>query len=142
MPRGTPFQAGNKFGRGRPRGSRNKSTLLKQGALEAHATPLVNKLMLMALNGHMGAMRLCMERLLPRLHSAPVQLRMPKTDTAAGVKEACERVLQGVAKGEITPTEGLQVMTMLDMQHRVIESEELEQRIEAIENHVKDGRAT
>ena len=141
MPRGTPFQAGNKFGRGRPPGSRNKSTLLKQGALEAHATPLLNKLMLMALNGQIGAMRLCMEQLMPGRHSAPVKLRMPKTNTAAGVKEGCERVLQGVAKGEISPTQGLQLMTMLDVQRRAVESDELEQRLEAVENHMKEGGA-
>jgi hypothetical protein len=34
MSRGTPFQPGNKFGKGRPPGSRNKSTLLKEGPLE------------------------------------------------------------------------------------------------------------
>jgi hypothetical protein len=83
MPRGTPFQPGNKFGKGRPPGSRNKSTLLKEGALDRYAELLINKCVLMATNGSVGAMRICMDRVQPRRHSAPVHVRMPLINTAA-----------------------------------------------------------
>ena len=37
MPRGRPFQPGNNLGRGRPKGSRNRKTLLAEELLDSHA---------------------------------------------------------------------------------------------------------
>jgi len=65
MARGRPFEAGNKFGRGRPRGSRNKTTVLAQELLESHAEPVVRKALMMAIQGDTAAMKLCMDRILP-----------------------------------------------------------------------------
>ena len=42
-PRGAPFQPGNTFGRGRPKGSRNKSTQAALGLLEKHHESLMAK---------------------------------------------------------------------------------------------------
>jgi hypothetical protein len=141
MPRGTPFQPGNKFGRGRPGGSRNKSTLLKLVLLESHAESLIKKCIVMALNGDRAAMRMCMDRLIPRRHSAPVQLRMTKINTVSDVREVGQELVQAVGSGQITPTEGQQMMTMLEAQRQTIELYELDQRLQKVEQHIAEPRA-
>jgi hypothetical protein len=62
-------QSGNP--KGRPKGCRNKSTkqaqILAQGMLNDEVIKLVRKLLKMALEGDMQAMKLCIERILPPL---------------------------------------------------------------------------
>jgi hypothetical protein len=71
--RGRPFQPGNTFGRGRPAGSRNKSTYALQSMLDQHAEVILKTAARMALQGDKSAIRLCIERLLPvRRHSAVI----------------------------------------------------------------------
>ena len=41
--RGRPFEAGNKFGKGRPRGSRNKTTIAAQELLNSYSEPILRK---------------------------------------------------------------------------------------------------
>ena len=78
MSRGRPFEPGNKFGRGRPPGSRNKKTLLLQQLLDDHAPRLMLKALLMASGGDVQLLRLFLERTLPRLQDAPINLgRLP-----------------------------------------------------------------
>jgi len=43
MTRGRPFEPGNKFGQGRPKGSKNKSTSAGRRLLEEYEIPLLQK---------------------------------------------------------------------------------------------------
>ena len=58
MPRGRPFERGNKFGRGRPPGSRNKVPHSLQKLLHKHGEAILRKCMVEALKGEKQAMRL------------------------------------------------------------------------------------
>ncbi len=60
-----PGQSGNP--RGKPKGALNKRTRLAK-LLEPHAEALVNKAVELALNGDSQALRLCMERLIPKVN--------------------------------------------------------------------------
>ena|ERR1041385_1489157 len=71
-PRGRPFLPGNKFGRGRPKGSRNREKSPGQHLLDEWTPHLVRKLISMAMQGSLSAMRLCMERISPALRGAGV----------------------------------------------------------------------
>src|SRR5262245_26144335 len=98
--RGRPFEPGNKFGRGRPRGSRNKSTLLAQNLLHSYAEPVVKTCIQQAVKGDPTAMRLCMERIAPMRRDAPVKIGKLPTHTAADIAKSSEMVVQKVAAGE------------------------------------------
>jgi hypothetical protein len=50
---------------GRPKGSRNKTTLAIEALLEGEAEALTRKAIERALEGDMAALRLCMDRLAP-----------------------------------------------------------------------------
>lgn len=131
--RGRPFQPGNKFGRGRPRGSRNKAARVCQNTLESLAEPLAKKCLYLAFQGNPTAMRLCMERLMPARRQRALHFKLPPVKTLADVGAASESVLSGVARGELTPAEGEAFSGMLDGRRRMIETQELDQRIRALE---------
>jgi hypothetical protein len=131
--RGRPFEPGNKFGRGRPRGSRNKITRVAQELLESHAEPLVRKCLLMALQGDRTAMRLCWEYLLPARRDRPVQMKEVRARTAADISQAYETLLKDVACGELTPSEAETIATIVEKRHKAIDTKEHEQRIKSLE---------
>jgi hypothetical protein len=132
--RGRPFQPGNKYGRGRPRGSRNKVARVCQDTLDSYAEPLTKKCLFLALQGNPTAMRLCMERLTPARRQRTLQFKMLPVKTITDVAAAAESVVNGVARGQLTPGEGQAFSAMLEGRRRVIETEELDQRIRALED--------
>jgi hypothetical protein len=134
---GSPFQPGNTFGRGRPQGSRNKATIALQEMLDGHGESITRKCALLALQGDPTALRLCMERLIPPRRDSPVKFNLPAVNTAADVGKAMERVLSGVARGQLTPAEGQMIAAVLEVRRKVIETEEHENRIRALESNVQ-----
>jgi hypothetical protein len=50
---------------GRPRGSRNRTTILMQSVLEADGEALARKAIDLAKGGDLTALRMCMDRLVP-----------------------------------------------------------------------------
>jgi len=131
--RGRPFQPGNKYGRGRPRGSRNKAARVCQVTLESLAELLTKKCLSLALQGNPMAMRLCMERLMPARRQRVLHFKLPPTKTLADVAGASESVLSGVARGDLTPAEGEAFSGMLDGRRRMIETQDLDERVRALE---------
>jgi len=56
---------------GRPPGSRNRAALLMESMLEDAAEELTSKVIEMASNGDISALRLCFERLFPPARTVP-----------------------------------------------------------------------
>jgi len=141
QPRGRPFAPGNKFGRGRPRGSRNRATLVLQEMLGQHAEALVKKCVVMALQGDTTALRLCMERLLPPAKHSPVQFKLPPIATAAQLAHAHATILEALSRGQVTPAEAETINNLLETRRRVMETQQLEARLDALEQrHREEGR--
>lgn len=136
--RGRPFAPGNKIGRGRPRGSRNKTTLFLQHTLGQHGEALVKKCVLNALSGDATAMRLCIERLLPACKQSPVQFKLPPVATAAQLAEAQAKVLEAVSCGQLTTDEAGTVVNLMENRRRVLETQELEARLQALEQRQRE----
>jgi Family of unknown function (DUF5681) len=131
--RGKPFEPGNKLGRGRPPGSRNKTTLLAQQLLDTHAESLIKKCIVMAMQGDTKAMQLCIDRIVPTRRELPVRIGTLPTRTAAELDVASETLTQKVTAGELTPTQGQAFAAMLDQRRQVIETQNLDQRLRAVE---------
>ena len=132
--RGRPFQPGNKYGRGRPRGSRNKVARVCQDTLDSHAENLIKKCVLQALQGNTTAMRLCIERLMPARRQRTLQFKLPPTKSIDDVAAASQAVVNGVARGQLTPAEGQAFCGMLENRRRVIEIQDQEPRVRALED--------
>ena len=61
---GKPFQPGNRYGRGRPAGSRNKATIAMQDLLDGEGEAITLKAIELAKAGNETALRLCLDRLI------------------------------------------------------------------------------
>jgi predicted DNA-binding protein (UPF0251 family) len=130
-----------RWGRGRPKGSRNKKNADGQDLLDRYALPLVGKCIESALkNNDRSAMRLCMDRILPGRREAPVRLSLPRVQTAQDLEKAAEKVTQAIAHGRITPAEGEKMMNVLEIQSRIIQNSQYESRLEKLEESMAASR--
>ena len=129
------FAPGNKIGKnGRPQGSRNKATLAIEKLLEGEAEALTRKAIELAKDGDMQALRLCMERLCPPRRDSPVSVPLPKVKTAADASKAMASVLEAVAEGDITPSEGTAIASIIEHHRRAIETTQIEERLRTLED--------
>ena len=124
------FAAGNA---GKPRGTRHKATQAVLALLEGQAQALTQRAVDMALGGDSTALRLCLERLAPPRRDSPVSFALPKMSTASHAVAASGAVLQAVCEGDLTPSEGAQIMGLIDSFRRMLEITELEARMAALE---------
>ena len=127
------FAPGAEPGPGRPQGSRNKTTQAVEEMLEGEVEGLTRKAIELAMGGDMQALRLCMERLCPPRKDRPISVKLPKMKTAKDTSKAIAGVLEAVAGGDITPSEGTALAQIVEHHRRAIETTEIEKRIEALE---------
>jgi len=105
---------------GRPKGRPDKRTKLRE-LLEPHAEALIQQAVTMALDGDNGALKLCLDRLLPpyRPTSEPVALNMP----VGTLTQQASTIMSAVTAGEITTEEGAALVGMLANAARVQEAD-------------------
>ena len=132
--RGRPFEPGNKFGRGRPRGSRNKISAEARQLLEEHSPSLMRKAIALALKEGGPILGLLVTRVLGPPKPNPVMIGNIRTETTADVSKALEVVLQKATKGDITTAEGQSLAALLELRRRAIETADLEQRLRKLES--------
>lgn len=128
------FAAGNS---GKPRGTRHKATEAALALLHGEAEALTRQAVTMALEGDTTALRLCLERIAPPRRDAPVQFDLPRMETACDAAKAAGAVLEAVAEGDLTPTEGGHLMGLVEGYRRTLETCELEARVAALEGGTK-----
>lgn len=124
------FAAGNP---GKPRGARHKATQAVLALLDGEAEALTRQAVTMALGGDGAALRLCLERIAPPRRDAPVTFDLPPMQSAADAAKAAGAVLEAVAMGDLTPTEGAHIMGLVETFRRTLETTELETRVAALE---------
>jgi len=126
-----PGRSGNPSGR--PKGVRNKSSMAAEALLDGESEALTRRCIDLAMEGDPTALRLCLSRLLPVKRERTIELDLPALEGSQDSLRAIGTVLEAVGAGEITPTEGQAVASLLETHRRTYEVEELEQRIEALE---------
>ncbi|WP_181707639.1 DUF5681 domain-containing protein [Chthonobacter rhizosphaerae] len=128
--RGRPFAPGNP---GRPKGSRNRTSLAVELLLEGEAEQLTRKAIDLALAGDTVALKLCIDRLAPPRKDRPVRFEIPASNALADVVQVADAVIRAVADGEVTPAEAASAMAVLEGYRRLRETAELEARVAALE---------
>ena len=132
--RGRPFargQSGNPAGK--PAGARHRVTLAVEALLEGQHAALTQKAIDLALSGDGPALRLCLDRIAPARKDSPVSFALPPIKSAEDALAASAAVLAAVAAGDVTPDEAGRVMALLIAHKALIETGDLERRIEALE---------
>lgn len=132
MTKFTPGQSGNPAGR--PRGITDKRAELSK-LLVPHAEALVNKVVELALTGDVGALRLCVERLIPKARGETLDLSLPCEDieNVGALLQNNTAVIAAVSKGELTIEQAQVFSQLLKTQHELIFSNTITQRITALE---------
>ena len=126
-------QSGNPAGR--PKGLRDRRAALRY-KLTRHLPAILKTLTDAAKGEDIQAAKLILERTLPALKSAAETLTLPGADTPASQGRT---VLGACAQGDISHDEATILMQALAAQSRLIEVEDLAQRVGALEEVVQRG---
>ncbi len=127
-----PGRSGNPAGR--PRGSRNRSTLALEQIFEGEAEALSRKAIEMALDGDGPAMKLCLDRLLSPRRDRSITFDLPAINSAADLPKATEAMLRAVASGEITPSEAADIGKAVSAHIEAITAADLSARLTRLED--------
>ncbi len=106
-----PGQSGNPAGR--PRGSRNKRTILAEQVLDDHAADVTQAAIDLAISGHGPTLRMCMDRIAPPLRHRLLDFDLPELKTAADAVVAANAIIQGAAHGALTVPEADGLMKLV-----------------------------
>ena len=132
--RGRPFEKGTSGNpSGRPRGSRNATTLALEALLDGQAEALTRKAIDLALTGDLAALRLCMDRILPARRDRPVLFALPQLTCAADAVKASAAIVEAVAVGDLTPIEAAELSRVVDGFTRAVEAADLDARLTKLE---------
>jgi hypothetical protein len=118
---------------GKPKGTRHKATRAALALLDGEAEALTRRAVDLALGGDTTALRLCLERIAPPRKDAPVTFTLPPMQSAADAAKAAGAVLDAVAIGDLTPTEGAHIMALVETYRRTLETSDIEARLAALE---------
>jgi len=131
--RGRPFEPGNKFGRGRPRGSRNKKAIALQQLLDEYLPTLMRKAIAMALQGDVSLLRMLLDRKLPKAYGSPLKIGRLPSSTIEEVAHSHQTVINEVTSGNLTPAQALQIDSLLETSRKVIATVDVVKRLDALE---------
>ncbi len=137
--RNTGRDASGRFARGnpgKPKGTRHRATRAALALLDGEAETLTRQAVTMALGGDTTALRLCLERIAPPRKDMPVEFDLPRMQSAADAAIGAGAVLDAVAAGDLTPTEGAHLMGLVETYRRTLETAELETRVTALEGNL------
>lgn len=92
-------QSGNPMGR--VKGSVNKRTQLAK-LLEPHAEALIARMIALALDGDVMALRLCIERLIPKMQYKPTGIEFPNELNKRNLPKLMDEILRAAFDGRIS----------------------------------------
>ena len=127
-----PNQSGNPSGR--PKGIIDKRIKLR-GLLESHADEIIEKLIELAKAGDSNALRLCIERLLPRVKpDEGIYFDLPegRLDTGDNMLQIAHDLTQAVVSGQFTLQEAFKFSNFINLQRRLVETAEHQQQNELV----------
>jgi hypothetical protein len=130
-----PGKSGNP--KGRPKGSRNKSTLLLEALLDEQSAEVTRKCVDLALAGDSSALRLIMERIIPPRKYRTIEIDLPVIKNVDDLQIAQDVVMQAASSGELTLDEANQLFVLLEARRKAMETQNLATRLQKIEEHLE-----
>ena len=127
------FRPGNP---GKKPGTRNRATMAAMALLEGEGEALTRKAVELALAGDTGALKLCLDRLLPKGRAVRLDLPM---QTLADLAQATDTIRQSLAEGAVTLDEVGTLTGLVEARRKLIETTELERRLAALEAEGHQG---
>jgi len=127
------FRAGKS---GNPSGRPKTKSARVRVILAEHEEDIVKVVLDAALAGDLQAAKLVLDRISPPLkaQAAPVLLDLPRPDNATGTAAA---IIRAAANGELPPDIAAQLVAAVGTLARIIEIDELKDRLESLERAIK-----
>jgi len=122
---------------GRPRGTVSRAAVFTQNMLSDHAESIATKIIELAEQGDMGALRVCMDRLVPAIKHQPVAVELPPIGKPADAVEAAASIVAAVAAGDVSATEAAQLAKVVDVYVRAVDSKGFDERLTKLENEIR-----
>ncbi len=130
-------QSGNP--KGKPKGARNRTTMIAQDLLGGEVEALVRKVVNLALDGDLTCLRICLERLVPPKKDAPIEMDIPEILAVADIPKLLAAIAAKLGDGGITPSETVTLINLTNALSKSLEVVELGQRVSVLEKNVKRG---
>jgi hypothetical protein len=129
-PRGRPFQPGNP---GRPVGSKNRVTQTLEQLAEGQAEQIFQKVSELAQAGDVSCLRMMLDRIWPPRKAQPVNVTLPPINSSQDALAAIAAICTALREGGLTPDEITALSSVVGRSIQVIEHQDLERRIAALE---------
>jgi hypothetical protein len=127
-------QSGNP--RGKPKGTRNKTTVLFERLLDENAEPLIEKAIELAKAGDVPSLRLLIDRIAPARKDRHVAFNLPEMACGADAVKAAAALAEAVADGELTPSEAADLGKLVESYARALQGVEFEERLSKLEKAI------
>jgi hypothetical protein len=140
--RGRPFQKGCSGNpQGRPLGARNAATVIAEQLLDGEAQTITRKVIELAKQGDLTALRLCLERIVPPRRERPVNFTLPEINSVDHAANAMAAITTAVANGELTPSEAAELSRVIEGYVKAMEATEIERRLRLLEERaIRDAK--
>jgi hypothetical protein len=129
-PRGRPFKPGNL---GRPLGSKNRVTQTLEQLAEGQAEQLFEKVRELAQAGDVACLRMMLDRIWPPRKAQPVNVTLPPINSSHDALAAIAAICTALREGGLTPDEITALSSVVGRSIQVIELQDLERRVAALE---------
>ncbi len=140
--RGKPFakgQSGNPMGK--PKGCKNHSTRLALELAQGQLENIMQNLINLALDGDLTAMKLLLDKVLPNSRERALpQLDLSITENTKDLPKLSAEIINAVASGMITPTEGEKLNALLASHAQIIATADFEERLKKLESMDADSK--
>jgi hypothetical protein len=130
--RGRPFQLGNKFSKGRPKGSRNKFDPEAKELFSQYSGPLMRTMIGMGLNKDASILKTLGPSIL-KYSDQSVRLGKIKAKTIEDLEKMSADLLRLAAAGKITLAQSAQLSELIEARRKVIISTDFDRRLKALE---------
>jgi hypothetical protein len=135
--RGRPFEKGNG---GRKPGSKNRTTLVAEALLKGEEVELMRKAIERAKADDSPMLKFLLGRILPKERS--VHIDLPALESSSNAVDALAAIIAAVRTGQITPSEGAALASLVEARARFINEAELKLRLDDIEKRQKEVQDT
>jgi hypothetical protein len=129
-PRGRPFQPGNP---GRPPGAKNKVTRALEQLAAGNAEQVFQKVTEQALTGDVPSQNMFLARAYPAPKGRPINVRIPPITGPQDALSSIAAIFNAIRQGQLTPDEIGALSLVVGRFIQIIELQDHERRIAALE---------
>jgi hypothetical protein len=104
---------------------------------QGQAEQLVQKVLELAQAGDVTCLRMMLDRIWPVRKGQPLQVNLPKIETADDLRAGFASLLSGIGEGRLTADEVTAVCAVLDRAIRIVEIGDLDERLAASEQKLE-----